>query len=214
MTPATSRVLGALLAGGQNRRYGGEPKALATVGGAPIALRAIRALKDATDRVVLIANQPESFTSLGLETRPDLRQGRGALGGIHTAVAWAAEAGCRGALVTACDMPFLSSALLRRLAEGAGTHEVVAPASESRRGLEPLCAYYGVDCRSAIEAALERGDLHVTSFFADVAVRTLPAELVTEFGDPELLFLNVNTPEDRERAEAAARDAGAPEAAG
>lgn len=198
-------VLGALLAGGQSRRYGGEPKALAKVAGETIAGRAIRALGAAADRVVIVANEPQLYQPLGLEVRPDLRPGLGALGGIHTAVAWAQESGCRGALVAACDMPFLSPELLQRLVEGSGANEVVAPASDSRRGLEPLCAYYGVECRSAIEAALDRGDRHVISFFPQVQIRALPAEVVARYGDPELLFLNVNTPEDRERAEAAAR---------
>ena len=198
-------VLGALLAGGQSRRYGGEPKALATVAGETIAARAIRALQAAADLVVIVANEPEIYQPLGLEVRSDLRPGLGALGGIHTAVAWAQEGGCRGALVAACDMPFLSPDLLRRLVEGSHANEVVAPASDSRRGLEPLCAYYGIACRSAIEAALERGDRHVTSFFPHVEVRTLPADVVARYGDPNLLFLNVNSPEDRERAEAAAR---------
>jgi molybdopterin-guanine dinucleotide biosynthesis protein A len=198
-------VLGVLLAGGQSRRYGGEPKALATVAGKTIAERAIRALQAATDRVVIVANEPEIYQRLGPDVRPDLRPGLGALGGIHTAVAWAQERGCRGALVAACDMPFLSPGLLQRLVEGSNASEVVAPASESRRGLEPLCAYYGVGCRFAIEAAIERGDRHVTSFFPHVEVRTLPAEVVARYGDPNLLFLNVNSPEDRERAEAAAR---------
>ena len=209
--PRRSGVLGVLLAGGQNRRYGGEPKALATVAGEPIAARAVRALQAAVGRVVLVANEPHIYRPLGLEIRPDLRPGLGALGGIHTAVAWAEEAGCRGALVTACDMPFLSAALLERLIAGADADEVVAPASDSRRGMEPLCAFYGVGCRGAIEAALDRGDRHVTSFFGEVTVRTMPAEAVAEHGDPDLLFLNVNTPADRERAEAAARAA---EAAG
>jgi molybdopterin-guanine dinucleotide biosynthesis protein A len=102
-------------------------------------------------------------------------------------------------------MPFLSAELLSYLAEGAGPDEVVAPESDSRRGLEPLCAYYGADCRPAIEAALERGARHVTSFFGDVRLRMVTSREVARFGDPGLLFLNVNTPEDRALAEAAAR---------
>ncbi len=45
------------------------------------------------------------------------------------------------------------------------------------------------------------------SFFRDVRVRKLPREEVALFGDPELLFLNVNTPEDRDLAEALLRRA-------
>jgi len=201
------RVLGVLLAGGQNRRYGGAPKALASVAGEPIAARAARALEAAAGGAVLVTNDPDTYRSLGLKMRPDVRPGLGALGGILTAVAWAEETGCRGALVAACDMPFLSPGLLALLVADADRDAVVAPASDSRRGLEPLCAFYGVGCRAAIEAALARGERHVTSFFPEVTVRTLSAKLVAEYGDPEVLFLNVNTPADRERAEAVARAA-------
>jgi molybdopterin-guanine dinucleotide biosynthesis protein A len=200
-----AHTFAALLAGGANRRYAGQPKALEAVGGEPIAVRAIRALREAAGRVVLVANEFDTYRALGLEMRSDLRPGLGALGGIYTAVCWAEEAGYLGALVAACDMPFLSAQLLRELVKDAGGDEVVAPESESRRGLEPLCAWYGSGCREAIEAALERGDRHVISFFDEIPVRTLPLDDVARFGDPELMFLNVNTPEDRERAEEAVR---------
>lgn len=204
-TASERSVLGVLLAGGANRRYEGRLKALDSVGGEPMASRVVRALHEAADRVVLVANEPGTYGALGLETRLDIRPGLGALGGIHTAVAWAEEAGCRGALVAACDMPFLSSALLRRLAAAAAPDEVVAPESDSRRGLEPLCAFYGAACRAAIEAALDRGDRHVISFFPDIRLRVIPRDEVATLGDPAFLFLNVNTPEDRVRAEEAAR---------
>ncbi len=203
-------VLGVVMAGGANRRYDGHPKALETVGGVRIADRVIAVLRQATARVVMVANDPDTFAVLGLEMRPDLQPGMGALGGIHTAVCWAEEAQCRAALVVACDMPFVPVALLRRLVDELGPGEIVAPASASRRRLEPLCAGYGIDCRPAIEAALARGERHVISFFKDVTVRTLPKDEVARFGDPELIFLNVNTPEDRERAEAIARMAQGP----
>lgn len=201
-------VFAALLAGGANRRYAGKPKALETVGGEPIAVRAIRALRAAAGRVVLVANDFDTYRELGLEMRSDLRPGLGVLGGIHTAVCWAEEAGYQGALIAACDMPLLSGEFLSELVRNAGDDEVVAPQSESRRGLEPLCAWYGTGCRPAIEAALDRGDRHVISFFADVTVRTLPLAEVARFGDPALMFLNVNRPADRERAEEAVRAMG------
>lgn len=201
-------VLGVILAGGQNRRYGGRPKALELVGGERIADRAIAAMREAAGRVVLVANDPESFADFGLDMRPDLRPGLGALGGILTAISWAEEEGCRGALVAACDMPFLSADLMSRLAADASPDEVVAPASTSRRGLEPLCAYYGVRCLPAIEAALERGERHIIAFFSEIQLRKITAEEVATFGDPDNLFLNVNTPEDRERAERVSRRAG------
>lgn len=201
--------LGVILAGGENRRYG-APKALATVGGERIVDRAIRAMRDAAVRVVLVANDRPTYEVLGLPMRPDARPGLGSLGGIYTAVLWAADEGYAGALVAACDMPFLSSGLLRALIRDAGPDEAVVPESRSKRGMEPLCAYYGVGCREAIERALERGERAIISFFPEVRVRRVPAEVVTRFGDPERLFWNVNTSEDRERAERWAREGARP----
>ena len=200
------RVLGVVLAGGANRRYEGKPKALESVGGVRIADRVVAAMKEVVNRVVLVANDALTFAVLGLEIRPDLRPGLGALGGIHTGVAWAHAEGYRGALVAACDMPFLSAPLLRLLITDAAADEVVVPESASRRGLEPLCAFYGTACLEPIERALERRERHVTSFYSEMKVRIIPGRRVEACGDPALLFLNVNSPEDRARAETAAQE--------
>ncbi len=201
------KILGVIQAGGRNTRYGSH-KALARVGDTPILERVRAAVASVSDDVVLVANEPDVYRSAGLELRPDARPGAGALGGILTAVLWARERGAEAALVVACDMPFVPPALLAalvedwRAGEAAGMPpDVVAPESGGRRGVEPLCALYGLRCQQPIERALERDDLRVVSFFDEVAVRTLPLERVRAFGDPEVLFLNVNTPEERERAE-------------
>jgi molybdopterin-guanine dinucleotide biosynthesis protein A len=101
-------------------------------------------------------------------------------------------------------MPFLDSGLLARILVRAAepdSPDVVTPASEGRRGIEPLCAYYGVQCIAAIERAVKRDDLRMVGFHGDVRVKVLPLEEVVGFGRPEQLFLNVNTPEEREAAD-------------
>ncbi|MEJ2679425.1 MAG: molybdenum cofactor guanylyltransferase [Gemmatimonadota bacterium] len=193
---------GAILAGGHNRRYG-APKALAHVGGERIIDRVVRALHGATPDLVLLTNQPELFAGLGLPTRADRRPGLGPLGGLHTALHWAREAGRPGILAVAGDMPFLSADLLARMADLAVTDgaDVVVPESDNRRGVEPLCAYYGTRCIEAIEAQLEHDDRRMIGFHDDVHVVRIPQSDVRRFGSLETLFLNVNTREDRERAQ-------------
>ncbi len=193
---------GAVLAGGANSRYG-EPKALVSVGGERIVDRVVRALRGATPDVVLLTNQPELFADLGLPIRGDLRPGLGALSGLHTALHWAREAGRPGILAVACDMPFLSPALLAFMADlaRAGEADLVLPESDSPRGVEPLCAYYGTQCLDAIEARIQRGDWRMVGFHDDVRVLRIPRSDVRRFGPPDTLFLNVNTREDRERAD-------------
>lgn len=196
-----SEVLGVVLAGGENRRYGGH-KALDALGDKRIIDRVIDALSTAVDDVTLVANDTALYEPIGLDVRPDLVRGLGVLGGIFTAVSWAAEKGCRAALVTACDTPFLSSSLLRELATRAAADAVTLPASRGPRGFEPLCGVYGVDCRKELELALGRSDRSVAAALAGIETRVMPLETVETYGDPDILFLNVNRPEDRKRAEA------------
>jgi molybdopterin-guanine dinucleotide biosynthesis protein A len=199
-------VLGAILAGGGSTRFG-SPKGLAQVGGLPILERVRLALGEAVERVVLVANDARAYAGFGLETRGDLHVGVGALGGIHAAASWARELGARGALCVACDMPFVPAALLARLAELGEDADVAAPESGGRRGVEPLCAYYGTGCVSAIELQLARGERHVIGFYEDVRVRRLALHEVRRWGRPERLFMNVNTAQELARAEELARKA-------
>jgi molybdopterin-guanine dinucleotide biosynthesis protein A len=205
-----NRSLGVILAGGQSRRYG-EPKAFARVAGTTLVERVLDVMRRVTPDVVLVANQPDLYAGLGLEIRSDTRPGMGALGGVYTAVCWAAERPSGGALVVACDMPFLSAALLDRmvsLAAGPAAPAIVAPESDGPRGVEPLCAWYSVRCQPAIEAQFSRDDRRIVGFWDGLDVHRIPLDEVRRHGDPERLFLNVNTPEERAAAESlAAREA-------
>lgn len=196
----SAETLGVLLAGGASTRYG-APKALAEVGGRPLYERGLATLDAAAGRTVIVANEPGMFRPSDRDVRPDVRPGCGVLGGILTAVTWAAESGFRVALVLACDMPFVPPRLARALVVPARAGGVVVAESGGPRGFEPLCAVYGIDCREAIARALDRGDRAVISFFADVDVHRLPLAAVREIGEPRKMFFNVNRPEERTRAE-------------
>lgn len=197
----TGRVLGVILAGGQNLRYGGHHKALDTIGGRRILDRLSSSLSPVCDETVIVANVLEAYQGAGHDVRPDRVPGLGPLGGLHTAVSWAAELDYDAALVVACDMPFVPESLLRMLAERAHRAGVTVPESDSRRGFEPLCAVYGVECEPAIAAAIAAGDRAIISFFDTVPVEVLDSRLVATHGDPSVVFLNVNRPEDFDRAE-------------
>ncbi len=190
------------MAGGRNTRYGAI-KALEEVGGVRIIDRVVEAMRHVTASLVLIANDPDAYSSVGLRSRPDVQPELGALGGLHSALQWCADEKHGGVLAVACDMPFLSVDLLREISTRAlrSRPDVLAPESGSRRGLEPLCAYYSVRCLPAVESAIQRGDLRLVGFHDDVTVERVPLEEVQRFGDPDLLFMNVNTRAERERAE-------------
>lgn len=195
-----NRCTGVILAGGAASRFGGAAKGLERVGGERIIDRVAGALAGAADELLLIANHPEAASWLpGVRHAADVHAGAGGLGGIHAALTHARTP----VLVVAWDMPFASAALLaalRVLAEEGGA-DVAVPESDSRRGLEPLCAYYGTACRPAIERRLALDDRRVIAFYEDVIVKRLGAADVARFGDPATLFLNVNTPDELALAE-------------
>lgn len=196
-------VLGVISAGGQSTRFG-SPKALARVGGVRVVDRVAARLADVVgaDNVLCIANDPDIGNAIGLPWRPDVLQDAGALAGVHTALLWAGELGASGVLLAGCDMPFLDAGLLRDILQHAPSADAVLPSSESRRGVEPLCAWYGTACISAIEDAVARGDARMVGFHSAVRVHRIPLERVREFGDPAQLFMNINSPADLAAAEA------------
>jgi molybdopterin-guanine dinucleotide biosynthesis protein A len=147
---------------------------------------------------ILIANDPDAANWYpGLQVARDIRQGAGALGGLHTAVV----EGPAPVVCVAWDMPFVPAGFIAHLAAQLERWDAVLPASRGRRGMEPLCAAYGPACRVPMEEALDRGDLRAIAFHDAVKTCILPLEGVAGFGDPAAMFFNVNTKDDLKRAD-------------
>ena len=86
MTP--SRCVGVLLAGGAARRFRGMPKGLALVDGLRIADRVLAALRGATDRQIVVANDARAARWFpGVRVVKDAEEGQGPLHGLRTALA-------------------------------------------------------------------------------------------------------------------------------
>src|ERR1041385_7741021 len=160
---APQRPRPVILAGGGAVRFGGRPKGLEPVGGKRILDRLVDVCQEAFATLpILVANDPEapSWRS-DLAVVRDVRPGEGALGGLLTAVTAGAGA---PVVVMAWDMPFVPVPLLRALAAGLADHEAVLPASDGRRGVEPLLAAYAPACLAPMARALDRGDRRATAF--------------------------------------------------
>jgi molybdopterin-guanine dinucleotide biosynthesis protein A len=209
MAVATGACVGAIIAGGRATRMGGRPKGLDEVGGRRILDRVAGALAQVTDGLLLVANAPDAASWLpGVETVGDVVPDAGALGGLLTALAHAGAP----VLAVAWDMPFVPASLLgelRRVAE-AERADAAVPERDAAGRVEPLCAYYGLACRPAAARRVGRGELRVVGLLDEVRARRLPLARVLDWGDPERLFLNVNTPAELELARRLARGATTP----
>jgi len=150
---------------------------------------------------LLVANAADAGAwRPGLRVEPDVVPGLGSLGGILTAVERAGPVVC-----VAWDMPFVPAGLLRELAAGLAEADAVLPESDSRRGLEPLCAAYGPACAPAIRAAVAGGERRAIGFHDAIRLRKLDRSRVLQYGDPGVVFFNVNSPTDLARAETLCR---------
>jgi len=191
-------------AGGQSSRMG-EDKALKTFLGRPLIQRVVERLFPIADEVILTTNQPEDYAFLNLRLFSDLKPGRGALGGLYTAIASASNP---IVAVVACDMPFASPTLLeaasKLLVDAEREADVVIAKSEE--GFEPLHAVYRREtCLPAIEAAIDADQWKVVAWFPQVKVRVLTSEEIKRYDPLGLAFWNVNTPEEFAKAEEIAK---------
>lgn len=104
------RVLGAILAGGQARRFGSD-KALAILGGEALIDRVVAALQPQVEAVVICGR-----THGGLEVLKDRpAPGLGPLAGLNAALHYGQANGFHAVLSVPCDAPFLPGDLRARL---------------------------------------------------------------------------------------------------
>lgn len=190
--PAVSRApLVAILAGGEGRRLGGD-KALAPLRGAPLISYPLRAAADAGLERVVVAKRGCRLPVLDCETVHDEQRSTHPASGICAAQRRAAG---RPLVVLACDMPFLTGALIAWLALRQGSAVV-----EAGGRMQPLLARYEPALASVFERVLrERGRLHAA--VAAVHPLRLDESALEPFGDPRRLCFNVNDREDLARAE-------------
>ncbi len=187
---------GFVLVGGQSRRMG-QDKALLDWGGTRLAQRLAERVFAAAGSATLIGSR-QKYGHLGWPLLEDLVPGRGPLSGIHTALK---HTPARWNLVVGCDLPFLTTeflAFLLGIAE-AGDSQAVVPVSP-RFGYEPLAAVYRQDCLGEAEAALEGQQYKIAGVLDRLRLRTVLPDQWRPFDPEGILFENVNTPQELERA--------------
>jgi molybdopterin-guanine dinucleotide biosynthesis protein A len=189
-------------AGGESARMG-EDKALKTFLGRSLIQRVVERLSLIADEVIVTTNRPDDYAFLNLPLFADLKPGRGALGGLYTAIA---SAKYPMVAVVACDMPFASASLLEAASRLLVKEEADVVIPKSEEGYEPLHAVYRREtCLPAIEAAIAADQWKVISWFPQVKVRVLSSDEIKRYDLLGLAFWNVNTPEEFSKAEEIAR---------
>ncbi|MFN0243136.1 MAG: molybdenum cofactor guanylyltransferase [Planctomycetota bacterium] len=193
---------GIVLCGGQSRRMGRD-KARLAVGSHTLLEHAVATLRPLARSIVLACGSADRYADLGLPRVLDTLQDGGPLAGLDAGLAAAEAAGGERAIALACDMPLVTTEVLRALADVARARDLDVCFLETEGGLEPLCGVWRVHTRAAVRAALDAGERKVLSFarFALPSGRK-PRVGATTLGAFAGAGTNVNTPADLDRAQA------------
>ncbi len=180
----------------------GQDKLPLKVGDAALLDRVYNALASCCEDVLIVGAREQTLA--GARLIPDLRPCRqGPLAGIEAGLLAARH---RHVFVTAGDMPFLTSDLIKYLL-GLLSDRVRAVVPDIGGKLHPLCAAYEREVRSEVSVALDRGVRSVSGLLEGLSrVRYVGEEELRRFGDPKLLLMNVNSPGDLARARAMLRE--------
>lgn len=192
------KVGGVVLCGGQSRRMG-RPKAWLPFAGEVLLARVVRLLGEAVNPLVVVAAPEQEVPPLPSEIAivRDEEKGRGPLQGLAAGLN-ALRGQVDAAYVSACDVPFLRPAFVRRLIELVGDFQLCVPRVGEYH--HPLAAVYRLEVADAVARLLAEDRLRASVLIEAVPGRIVEAAELRDV-DPDFQTLrNLNTPADYEAA--------------
>ena len=188
------RVSGILLAGGNSRRMGRDKRFIES-GGKSFLEISVKRLSSVADEVIVVTAGAGRLELEGVKFVADMEAGIGPMMGIYTGLtAMSSER----AVVNPVDTPHITDELLRRMIERSEGFDIVMPERGGR--LEPLVAVYSKNVLPVMRGLLKGGERAAPHVMASpeygLRVNILSEKELSDFGDPDLLFRNYNSPGD------------------
>lgn len=181
-------MTGIILAGGKSSRMG-QDKGLLLYEGMPLIQYAIDAIKPVAETVLIVTSNDE-YTQFGYPLIADVYKERGPLSGIYSGLI---SSKSENNIVLGCDMPNLTTELLKYLVSQVKDEAVLIPSFKGKT--EQLAGFYSKKCLSIFKQEIEKNNLKVKSAISLLPHRFLEIEEQFNFYKPEL-FTNFNSPRD------------------
>ncbi|MDD7389631.1 MAG: molybdenum cofactor guanylyltransferase [Lachnospiraceae bacterium] len=181
-----------ILAGGRSSRMGFD-KQLLEKDHKHLAVYLSEELQKQFSEVLVVTNTPELYEGVPVRTCSDIRPGQGPVSGIHSAFCH-----CDSDVIflMACDMTGFCPAYARyqaRCMKEEGTEACVT----LRNGkMELFHGFYSRSLLPDMEKKLEERKTSLFRLLGEHRITEISEEVVSCFTDPELMFRNLNTPED------------------
>jgi len=178
-------MTGAVLIGGKSRRFGSD-KVLTGFMGKPLIEHVVETIRPLFDEIILIGHKRKGLEEY--KVFEDIRPGCGPLGGIYTALKSARTEYC---FICAADMVRLNREFISHMINLTDGHDIVMPLWS--KGREPLHAIYRNTVLPHAATLLEQEDFKVYSLIQKMDTLIIPEESIMAYGNPEVLFSNINT---------------------
>jgi len=188
------RCGGVILCGGESRRMG-RPKASLPFGDETMLQRVVRILGEVVDPIVVVAAAEQSLPLLpdGVRIVRDEQPALGPLEGLRVGLS-ALAGDADAAYATSCDVPLLVPAVVLRMVEELGDHQVAVPVEGEFH--HPLAAVYRPQTAAVIERLLTAGQRRPIALYGEVPTARVLVDSLRDI-DPNLHTLrNLNRPED------------------
>ncbi|MFH2140629.1 MAG: molybdenum cofactor guanylyltransferase [Pseudomonadota bacterium] len=182
-----------ILAGGDSSRMG-QDKAGLLLDGSTLLQRVTTTMQEVFPKIIVSVRQPRA--EVLLQQVCDAEADGGPLAGL---VAGLAQVETPWMFAVACDMPFIQSAVIIRMAELRGEHDAVVPMIDGHP--QPLFAFYAKQSMSMMRDALASGEKRVRAVLQKLDVRYVD-EAELRNCDPQFRsFIDVDTPHDLKAAQ-------------
>ena len=184
------------LAGGQSSRMG-RPKAWLEFAGRPLLAHLVERMLGVFPEAVVVVAPGQEVPETPARVVFDEQPGEGPVAGM---VVGLRELSRPLAFITSCDVPFLNPEVALYLARAAANYDVAAPVWEGR--LHPLQAVYRVSLQPLLARQLAEGRRRPVDLYDQVRTLLVKEETLRSIDPEGRSFMNMNTPEDYERARA------------
>jgi molybdenum cofactor guanylyltransferase len=188
-------ITAVILAGGRGSRMGGVDKGLIELNGKPLIEHVLAAIADQVGAVVINANRHQAeYAAYGYPVIADsLADYQGPLAGFLAAMQSVQTADI---ISVPCDGPLLSDDLVERLYAARQREAAEIAVAHDGHRLQPVYALIPVRLRDSLQAYLDGGDRKIDLWYAQHRMA------LADFSDVPVTFLNVNTPEERDKLQA------------
>lgn len=181
-----------ILAGGMARRMGGDDKGLVELNGKAMIEHTIERIKPQVKEILINANRNQTrYAEFGFTVLSDEHTGfLGPLAGMITAMG---HTQADYLLVVPCDCPLLPRDLVTRLLAAIEANDAELAVASDGEHEQPVVMLLTPSLRDSMIAFLEAGERKIDFWYAKHHC------VVESFADQPNAFVNVNTPEQKQR---------------